>query len=119
MRFVADENVDRQIIAALREAGHTVRAVVEDTPSVSDDTVIQQAQQNSAVLVTADRDFGELVFRQGRITAGVLLLRLAGLPGELKARYALSAVEAHGAELSGNFTVVTSKAVRIRRLPHR
>jgi predicted nuclease of predicted toxin-antitoxin system len=48
-------------------------------PGVSDDVVLDLAYQESELLLTADKDFGELVFRQGRLAYGILLVRLAGL----------------------------------------
>jgi predicted nuclease of predicted toxin-antitoxin system len=48
-------------------------------PGVSDDVVLDLAYRNSELLLTADKDFSELVFRQGRLACGILLVRLAGL----------------------------------------
>jgi len=79
VNFVADENVDRQIVEKLREDGHLVIYVAEIDPGISDDDVLRLAHQRSAVLITADKDFGELVFRQSLVAHGVLLIRLAGL----------------------------------------
>lgn len=84
-------------------------------PSISDDEVIQRANQGSALLLTADKDFGELVFRQGRIVYGVVLVRLAGLSAQRKAEVVAIAVQEHTDELAQNFTVITPGAVRIRR----
>lgn len=84
-------------------------------PGISDDKVIQRANQESALLLTADKDFGELVFRQGRIIYGVVLIRLAGLSPRHKAEVVAIAVQEHADELAQNFTVITPGAVRIRR----
>ena len=79
MNFFADESVDQPIVDRLRQDGHTVLAVVELEPSIPDDVVLARANEAEAILLTADRDFGELVFRQCRVTTGVVLIRLAGL----------------------------------------
>jgi len=71
--------------------------------------------QETRLLVTADKDFGELVFRQGRALPGVVLIRLAGLSASRKADIVASALAAHGQELPGAFTVVSPGAIRIRR----
>ena len=63
MNLVADEGVERQIVEQLRQNGHTVIYVAELAPSISDDQVLQQANERQAILVTVDKDFGELVFR--------------------------------------------------------
>lgn len=71
MNFLADEGVVR-----LRDEGHAVIYVAEMEPGTSDDAVLNVANRESAVLVTADKDFGEIVFRQGRSSSGVILIRL-------------------------------------------
>lgn len=65
---------------------------------------------------TADKGFGEFVFRQWIATHGVVLIRLAGVPAETKGATVCAVVQKHGHELAGSFTVVTDRAVRIRRL---
>ncbi|MBI2392261.1 MAG: DUF5615 family PIN-like protein [Deltaproteobacteria bacterium] len=60
MRLLANENFPRQAVEALRAAGHDVAWVVEGTPSVEDRSVLQQAVAEERVLVTLDKDFGEL-----------------------------------------------------------
>ena len=116
MNFLADESVDRQIVARLRQDGHTVQYIAEMAPGISDNSVLDLANQEADVLLTADKDFGELVFRQGRLTFGILLVRLAGLPPSRKAEVVASVVKQHGAELSGAFAVLAPRSLRIRRL---
>lgn len=115
MRLVCDEAVDRPIVDALRADGHEVHYIAEIGPGVSDDEVLAKANGLAALLVTLDKDFGELVFRQNRVTAGVLLLRLAGRTPEEKLRATVTVVREHGAEMSGSFTVVTPTKLRIRK----
>jgi len=64
MNFFADESVDHPIVVRLREDGHNVLAVAEITPSIPDETVFTQANQRGDLLITADKDFGEIVLRQ-------------------------------------------------------
>jgi predicted nuclease of predicted toxin-antitoxin system len=78
VNLAADEGVDRPVVERLRQDGHDVVYVAELSPSLPDDEVLQQANARGAVLMTADKDFGELVFRQGLVHSGVILLRLAG-----------------------------------------
>ncbi|HEX2076951.1 MAG TPA: DUF5615 family PIN-like protein [Longimicrobium sp.] len=76
MIFVCDEGVDRSIVEQLRADEHEVVHIAELSPSISDDEVLAEANTRGAVLVTADKDFGELVFRLGKLSTGVLLIRL-------------------------------------------
>jgi predicted nuclease of predicted toxin-antitoxin system len=114
VKVVADEGVDRPIVARLRQDGHEVDYVAEMDPGIDDDRVLSHANQQHALLMTADKDFGELVFMQGRLNAGVVLLRLAGVPPTQKANIVSDALAAHGSEMQGAFSVITDKMLRIR-----
>ena len=117
MNLLADESVDRPVVDRLRQEGHAVVYVAELSPSISDDQVLQEANKLSSLLLTADKDFGELVFRQGRVHTGVVLLRLAGLPAAAKADVVARVFQDHATELPGGFSVVSPGAVRIRQAP--
>ena len=81
MKLFADESVDKSIVDRLREDGHTVSYIAELTPSIDDDAVLRQANQSGSLLITADKDFGELVFRMRRVHAGVVgAIRIFFLP---------------------------------------
>ncbi len=114
MKVVADESVDGPVVARLREDGHEVDYIAEMESGISDDRVLSHANLRQALLITTDKDFGELVFRQSRLNAGVLLLRLPGVSPSQKAEIVSGAVTAHGTEMQTAFTVITSKIVRIR-----
>jgi predicted nuclease of predicted toxin-antitoxin system len=115
VNLFADESVDRQIVERLRQDSHHVPSVAEMEPGISDDVVLARANQESAMLLTADKDFCELVFRQKRVTSGVILVRLAGLSPERKAQIVSSAIRKHSQELTQAFTVIMPRGVRIRR----
>lgn len=117
MNLVADESIDRPTVERLRQDGHAIVYVAEMQPGISDDQVLQEANQRNALLVTADKDFGELVFRMGRIHAGVLLIRLAGLTPHAKADVVAAVLRDHALELARSFSVVSPGAVRIRSVP--
>lgn len=114
MNFLADESVDQPVVERLRTDGHSVIAVAEMAPSLPDEAVLTMANQHEAFLITADKDFGELVFRQQRLSAGVVLIRLMGLTPVAKARIVSAVIHDHAAELAQAFTVVSPGIVRIR-----
>ncbi len=115
MNLVADENIDRGIVERLRRDGHVVDWIAEVSPSVSDEDVLQRATDGGAVLVTEDKDFGELVYRRGLSHAGVLLIRLEGLDNASKAEVVSRAVRDNASDLPGAFAVVSADSVRLRR----
>ncbi len=115
MTFLLDECADHQIGDRLGAEGHAILFVSEMDPGVPDEIVLSLANERGAILVTADKDFGELVFRARRATGGVLLVRLAGLSPDAKADAVAAAVEAHGHEMARAFSVVSPGRVRVRR----
>lgn len=117
MKFVADESVDQPIVDYLRTDGHVVWAVVEMDPGIADDKVLDIANQQNALLLTADKDFGELVFRLKKLSHGIILLRLPGIAPARKALLVSANIHEHEDELSRNFTVISRGSIRIRRSP--
>jgi len=105
MELVADESIDQPIVDQLRSDGHEVIAIVEIGPGVSDDDVLAIAEREKALLLTADKDFGDLVYRQRRINSGVLLICLAGLSALRKSKLTSTLLKRHGMELQEAFTV--------------
>jgi len=110
MRFVADESIDRQTIDRLRRAGYTVWAISETSPGISDNAVFEIANRENAVLLTADRDFG-------RISWGIILVRLAGMTPSRRAELVTEAIRRHEATLPNVFAVISPGAIRLRQPP--
>ena len=119
MRLLADENVPLPSVVALRAAGHDVAAGAEDAAGAPDADVLARARREGRVLLTLDRDFGELLFRQGGAAAppGVVYFRdVPPDPGHVAA-VLLALAARPGLELAGRFTVVAERAVRQRPMP--
>lgn len=115
MRLLANENFPRRAIEALRAAGHDVAWVAEDCPSIRDADVLALAVREARVLLTQDKDFGELAYRSRLpATCGVVLFRVPPRP-ETVAAIAVR-VLAVGA-FEGRFVVVEEGLVRERALP--
>jgi hypothetical protein len=68
---LADEGIDLPIVERLRGNDHEVSYVAEMAPGLADDAVLELANRGGFILLTADRDFGELVFRQRKLTGGI------------------------------------------------
>jgi predicted nuclease of predicted toxin-antitoxin system len=115
VNFLADENIDGVIVEVLRSSGHQIRYIAEFDRGVNDDQIFQNANSSDEILITSDKDFGEIVFRQKQVTAGVVLIRLSGLKPETKAETVLTVVREHSEDLKGNFTVISPGVVRVRR----
>ncbi|HWR58871.1 MAG TPA: DUF5615 family PIN-like protein [Thermodesulfovibrionales bacterium] len=114
MNLLADESIDEQIVNALREKGYSVGYVAEMDPGIPDDVVLDLANREGVLLLTADKDFGELVFRLRRLSSGVVLIRLAGLSPIRKSEIVVSFIVKHFSELIESFSVITPVGIRIR-----
>jgi len=117
MRFIADENVSRLVIERLRAGGLDVVSISETRPGISDRDVLEAANAESCILITEDRDFGELVIRQNLAVRGIILLELDRLSNAGEADVVASAVSAHIDKLAGNLLVLEPGRIRIRPLP--
>ena len=116
MRFFADENLALSMVEALRRASHDVAWVRTDAPGSSDEQVLARAAAERRVLVTADKDFGELAFRSGLpAESGIILLRLRG-SAETRTATLLAAVEARD-DWASQFAVVENDRIRMTTLP--
>jgi predicted nuclease of predicted toxin-antitoxin system len=116
MKIVADECVDKEIVLRLRSDGHEVDFVAETSPEILDEDVLILAGAEDTLLLTEDKDFGELIFRQGLVKRGILLYRLPELFPLERAEIISIAIAKHENELLDSFSVLTEKAIRIRKL---
>ena len=115
MKFVADECVDKEIVASIRLLGFEVMYIADLSQSADDDFILNFSNSKNAILITYDKDFGELIFRQKKISSGLILLRFEGLPAQLKAEIINDLIRNRKTELQNAFTVITDKHVRLRR----
>ncbi|HVG07660.1 MAG TPA: DUF5615 family PIN-like protein [Thermoanaerobaculia bacterium] len=119
MRFLADESCDFSVVRALRAAGHDVASIAESAPQTIDDEVIELAAREIRVLLTEDKDFGQLVYAGSQASSGVILIRF---PVEARPELpstVLQTVEKLGASLTGSFVVIQPNRIRISRIPVR
>ena len=116
MRLLANENFPRQIVEELVNAGHDVAWVRLDGPGSSDEVVLQRSNDGQRVLITFDKDFGELVYRLGRIAAsGIILFRISLVDLDKAMGTVLRVIHSQP-DWSGHYTVVTNKTIRMRQL---
>jgi predicted nuclease of predicted toxin-antitoxin system len=119
MRFLLDQNADRRFAAYLRALGHDVTVVSIDYPKgIPDRVVLDIAQREGRVVITHDRDFGELVFRHGLPHACVIYLRLNAPDFESKRDRLAQVLAEHAHELD-QFITVTDRTIRVRHTPQR
>lgn len=116
MRFLSDEGFDFRVVEALRSAGHDVEAVAVVARGAADAEVLELARQDERILLTEDRDFGQLVFASelGDLS-GVLYVRCTEEERPMLPLRIVSLVDRLGRSLERSFVVWTPRRTRVRR----
>jgi predicted nuclease of predicted toxin-antitoxin system len=116
MRWLADECVAASLVAFLRTGGHDVFYIAEAAAGLSDADVIALALRENRILLTDDKDFGDLVFRRRQAVPGVVLMRIAPEKLKLKTGRLATALEQYGEGLFGRYLVIEEDRLRSRLL---
>ena len=115
MRFLADENVPGECVAALKLAGHDVVWVRTAAPGITDAEVLAWAAREERLLVTFDKDFGELARRSELPpTSGVILFRTS-MPQRGVARQFADLLTSRS-DWAGHFSIIEPGRIRMRLL---
>jgi predicted nuclease of predicted toxin-antitoxin system len=116
MKFLVDENIHADVVAWLRSLGQDVLYAAEALSGNSDEELLNAARRENRIIVTDDKDFGELVFHRRILSSGVILLRLTdrSIQGRLQRLGSVWATISARAE--GSFMVISDKRVRLRPL---
>lgn len=119
MRLLADENIPLDLIEALSAAGHSVAWIRTDSPGVDDEGVLQTAVTEARLLITFDKDFGELAFRR-RLpsSSGVILCRMSARSSAEMAAKVVDALATRD-DWAGHFSVIDDNKIRMRPLSSR
>ncbi len=116
MRFLIDESVDGPITTLLRWENYVVEDIKEISPGIKDEKVLKRAEDTKAILITEDKDFGELVFRFKMANHGVVLIRLDNMENPKKAQIVLRSIQTIEERIPNSFVVIRENKVRIRPL---
>lgn len=118
MRLLTNENFPLASVRALRTAGHDVVTILEGWSGAVDSAVLERAVREGRILVTFDRDYGELVYRRNLpAPPGVLYLRFVPENPEEAAAVVVELGRMPGLRLEGLYTVVERERIRQRPLP--
>jgi predicted nuclease of predicted toxin-antitoxin system len=117
MNILANENFPLDAVTALREAGHDVAWIRVDAPGSKDPDILERSMQENRVVMTFDKDFGELAFRHGLpASCGIVLFRLEAASSASLASTIAAAIASRD-DWTGNFSVVEEGRIRVRPLP--
>ena len=116
-KFLANENMPSAVVKAVRQVGHDLTWIAESSPGIHDDVVLASALAEGRVLLTFDKDFGEMAFRQGKTAAcGVILFRPRLRSPSYLAQFVV-AVLGQAVAWEGNFSVAQEGKLRVVPLP--
>jgi predicted nuclease of predicted toxin-antitoxin system len=116
VKLLVDECCDAGVVTALRAAGHDVVYVMEILRGATDDDVLIYSYDEERLLLTEDKDFGELVYRLRLPAYGVILLRFEPNETPLKIARLLTLLAASADPLPGSFVVLDAVKARVRPL---
>jgi predicted nuclease of predicted toxin-antitoxin system len=115
MRFLIDASSDARLVPYLQSLGHDVTRVGTDYPrDLPDPDILSRAHAEGRILITDDRDFGELVFRYRQAHDGVIYLRLSSTQITLRLARLAAVLEAYPKGIT-EFLVVTAERIRPRQ----
>ena len=117
MRILANENIPDDDVTLLRLRGHDVAWIRTDSPGASDDDILVRAVAEQRILLTFDKDFGELVFHRGqKASCGIVLFRYTA-PFSRSVALMISIILESRTDWAGHFSVVDNWRIRITPLP--
>jgi len=116
MKFLVDERVGSSVARWLRQKSFDVILIYDDFRGISDNEVLDKAFLENIILITSDKDFGEMIFKIKKQHCGVVLLRLSDESLSSKISVLGGILEDYVQDIPGNFIVATEQAVRITKL---
>lgn len=116
MRLLADENIPMRAVELLRSMGHDVQSISEIAPSICDKNIMALAEDEKRILLTFDKDFGELVYSSNpRPSCGIILFRIPLKSADYIAKIIVEVLDSRS-DWPGNFSVVEPGRIRLRKL---
>lgn len=113
MRFLVDECTGPTVAKWLKNLQHEVFSVYDEARGLDDESIIKKANLENYILITNDKDFGEIVFRMRKPHKGIILLRLEDERPENKIAVLKRIFENYSDSLTNNFTIATERTIRI------
>jgi len=117
VNLLANENVPRLLVEVLRAAGHDLIWARTDMPGSSDELVLARAQTEQRILLTQDKDFGDLAFHAGLpAKCGIILIRCGKMAPATVVNRVVQIIGSR-TDWEGQLSVIDERRVRMRPLP--
>jgi len=115
MIFLANENFPRPSTIFLREKGFNIKSIQDDSSGITDEEVIKIAQEQEAIILTFDRDYGELIFKYAKDNPpSVVFFREKGNTPDFAGLTLFNLLVETNISLVDAFTVIEDKSIRQR-----
>lgn len=115
LKFLVDVGVSKKLEKWLQDQGYDVKSTRDINPRMSDKEMLSIAVSEKRMVITMDKDFGELVFNSRLPHGGVLLLRLENSNSSEKIEVVRKILERHSYKLLNKFSVFKDGRLRIRK----
>ena len=112
MRFLIDESIGKKFSDILNNSGYDAKYSGDSIPEVDDEYVLHVANKEGRVLITADKDFGKLIFKQCKSSVGVILIRSSITNTEKRFEIVKDSLD----KAKGKFVIVREGQIRVREL---
>ena len=116
LKFLVDVGVGKSIEDFLSQSGYDTKAVRKIDPCLEDKKIIRIATSENRMVITMDKDFGELVYHSGMPHSGVLLLRLEDAVGSMKLQVVKHIIEKYSHQIKNCFCVFQNDRFRIKKI---
>ena len=114
LKFALDVGVGNKVGQYLMNEGYDALLIASINPNMADFEILAIAENEKRMVVTMDKDFGELVYHSGKAHAGVLLLRLEDATGDEKVEVMQFIMDNFKDQLENKFCVFKNGQLRIR-----
>lgn len=112
IRFIADVNVEKGIVDYLSGKGHDVKWIPSYNCEIVDEMLLSIANDEKRILITNDKDFGELIFLQKKLSTGIILLRVKGQRVKDKLVMIKKLLQYYSDKIQNHFVIITNKKIR-------
>lgn len=114
--MIADESLNKKLVDALREAGYSITYIAEKSPGISDEEIVLNSLNPPEIILSEDKDFGELIYHRNVSAIGVILLRYSPIELYGIQKQLLGFLNEYKTKLQGKFVVISLNKIRIRTL---
>lgn len=112
IKFIADVNIEKPIVDYLLEKGYDIKWIPDYNCEILDEELLKLANKEKRILITNDKDFGEIVFLQKKLSSGLILLRVKGQKAEDKVRLIKRLLHDYSDKILNHFIVITENKFR-------